>query len=113
MLTVFSFRYMTTEIMSSEWRGPEFVSMRLFHDEDQLCPFDQLSCHRVFCIAIQTSRCALNARVRRKDLFRRGASKSVLAADEQDISHRFLWSYVKRAKEWAFRGQHAKHAIMD
>ena len=25
MLTVFSFRYMTTEIMSSEWRGPELT----------------------------------------------------------------------------------------
>ena len=57
------------------------------HDEDQLCPFQQLGRKRHFRVMAQAGGSAGDARMLGKDLLGRRAAPLVLATDEEDVGH--------------------------
>jgi hypothetical protein len=67
--------------------GRQFVSMGLLHYENEIGPFNQLACHGIFGIVIQTGRGTLNAWMGRENMLSSGTAKAILTADEQYVSH--------------------------
>src|SRR5215217_4668963 len=67
------------------------VPVRFLHHEDRVRPGDEFGRRRVLRVVVEPGRGDLDAFMRREDLLRRGAAKPVLAAQEQDLLHRFSW----------------------
>jgi hypothetical protein len=67
--------------------GSDFVSVRLLHDEDDLCPLNQLWRQWIVCIMIRPRRGTFDSRMACEYLLSRWATQAILATDEEDALH--------------------------
>ncbi len=67
--------------------GSDFVSVCLLHDEDDLCPLNQLWRQWIVCIVIRPRRGTFDSRVACEYLLSRWATQAILATDEKDALH--------------------------
>jgi hypothetical protein len=63
----------------------ELGAMRSLHAKDGVSPLEQLGCHRVIRVGVDSGGRGLDARPVSEDVFRRRTAKPVLAADEEDF----------------------------
>src|SRR5512139_2075974 len=65
----------------------KLVPMRLLHDKDELRPFHEVRCYRVFGIIVEAGRDTLDTRIGRKHLLCRRAAQAVLATNKENMLH--------------------------
>jgi len=84
--------------------GGQPPALTWLHDENEVGPFDQFRCHRIFRIVIQTGRRDFNPRMRFEDPFRCRAPQPVASADKKDTDqHDFCFWIQFSDRSFAYK----------
>lgn len=78
-----------------------FLLMLFLHDENDVCPFDQVGRQRIVRVRTDARRCYFEIWIAGEYLFRRWAAASIFTADKKNIFHQRIGPRAPvKEKDW-------------